>query len=337
MPRSASARCARPSTGAMTCSRARSAARSRTWPSSPAGATVPAAETVTGASLDILDSLVAKQLLASRDERLLMLETVREYALERLAEDPNRDAVQERLASGASTFCMRRQPISSELTECPGWRSSTPNCRTPSRRCPRPSSSTTRNSPCSSSTRWATTGGTRITPKMPFAGSMPPWSWDATPPLACEPPRCSTGGASRTSGGQTSPTAMTCKPASSSTAPATTPRGIAACLIHLAFAETWVGNYEQATALSEQAVRYAERAQDEAGDRLCARQLGEVRGRLRRRRKPRPQCDALSAPRRQSRPAGPCLRDRRVRGDRRAPLSGSARLARRSPRRRTPA
>ena len=66
------------------------------------GATVTAAETVTGASLDTLDSLVAKQLLARRDERLLMLETVREYALERLAEDPNRDAVQERLA----TWCL---------------------------------------------------------------------------------------------------------------------------------------------------------------------------------------------------------------------------------------
>ena len=63
------------------------------------GATVATAEAVTGASLDILDSLVAKQLLARRDERLLMLETVREYALERLAEDPNRDAVEERLAA----------------------------------------------------------------------------------------------------------------------------------------------------------------------------------------------------------------------------------------------
>ena len=35
-------------------------------------------------------------------------------------------------------------------------------------------------------------------------------------------------------------------------------------LTHLAFAETFVGNYDQASALSEQAVRYAERAQDEA-------------------------------------------------------------------------
>jgi predicted ATPase/class 3 adenylate cyclase len=66
------------------------------------GATVAAAEAVTGASLDALDSLVAKQLLARRDERLLMLETVRDYALERLTEDPECDAVQERLA----TWCL---------------------------------------------------------------------------------------------------------------------------------------------------------------------------------------------------------------------------------------
>ena len=46
----------------------------------PAGASLAAAELVTGASLDTLDSLVAKQLLVRRDDRLLMLETVREYA-----------------------------------------------------------------------------------------------------------------------------------------------------------------------------------------------------------------------------------------------------------------
>jgi predicted ATPase len=54
-----------------------------------AGATVTATESVTAASLDSLDSLVAKQLLVRRDDRLLMLETVREYALEQLAEDPD--------------------------------------------------------------------------------------------------------------------------------------------------------------------------------------------------------------------------------------------------------
>ena len=74
------------------------------------GATVPAAEAVTGASLDTLDSLVAKQLLVRRDERLLMLETVREYAPSGSPRIPTRDAVEERLARGASTFCTRRRP-----------------------------------------------------------------------------------------------------------------------------------------------------------------------------------------------------------------------------------
>ncbi len=62
------------------------------------GATVTAAESVTGASLDTLDSLLAKQLLVRRGDRLLMLETVREYAREQLAESADADTVQNRLA-----------------------------------------------------------------------------------------------------------------------------------------------------------------------------------------------------------------------------------------------
>ena len=160
------------------------------------GATVTAAETVTGASLDTLDSLVAKQLLARHDERLLMLETVREYALERLAEDPDgdgpgspRDLVRDSLAG--DTPSRRGRPGR-------GWPGSTPSSRTPA------------------ALSWAleqgaelalqlvgelaTTGGTRISPKMLFAGSMLRWTppWEATPSsLACEPARCSTEVASR--------------------------------------------------------------------------------------------------------------------------------------------
>jgi predicted ATPase len=65
----------------------------------PAGATVTAAETVTGAALDTLESLVSKQLLVHRGRRLVMLEIVREYALERLAEDADATALDERLAT----------------------------------------------------------------------------------------------------------------------------------------------------------------------------------------------------------------------------------------------
>jgi len=74
------------------------------------GATVAAAEAITGASLDTLDSLVAKQLVAHRDERLVMLETLREYALERLAEDPDADAVELRLAEWCREFAREATP-----------------------------------------------------------------------------------------------------------------------------------------------------------------------------------------------------------------------------------
>ena len=63
------------------------------------GATLDAAELVAGADLDTLESLVAKQLLRRRgsrsDARLLMLETVREYALERLETDSEAQQVRQ--------------------------------------------------------------------------------------------------------------------------------------------------------------------------------------------------------------------------------------------------
>lgn len=64
-----------------------------------AGATVAAAEAVTGASLDELESLVSKHLVVRRVERLMLLETVREYATERLAADPESDEVHRRLGA----------------------------------------------------------------------------------------------------------------------------------------------------------------------------------------------------------------------------------------------
>jgi hypothetical protein len=65
------------------------------------GASVDAAEAITGASLETLDLLVAKSLLVRRRQpdsptRLAMLETVRAYALEQLAPTPDEDAMRER-------------------------------------------------------------------------------------------------------------------------------------------------------------------------------------------------------------------------------------------------
>ena len=50
------------------------------------GCTLEAAETVCGADLDVLQSLVDKSLVRHTDERFWMLETIREFALERLEE-----------------------------------------------------------------------------------------------------------------------------------------------------------------------------------------------------------------------------------------------------------
>ena len=65
------------------------------------GATIEAAEAITGADLDTLDHLVAKSLLVRRRQahmptRLQMLETIRAYAAERFAAADDRDAVRER-------------------------------------------------------------------------------------------------------------------------------------------------------------------------------------------------------------------------------------------------
>jgi predicted ATPase/DNA-binding SARP family transcriptional activator len=65
------------------------------------GATVEAAEPVTGAGLSTLDHLVGKSLLSRSAHpdgrtRLLMLETVRSYAAERLTGAPDHEAVRER-------------------------------------------------------------------------------------------------------------------------------------------------------------------------------------------------------------------------------------------------
>jgi predicted ATPase/class 3 adenylate cyclase len=64
------------------------------------GATIQAAETITGAGLDTLDHLVAKSLLVRRQHahraRLGMLETVRAYAAERFAAVDDKDALHER-------------------------------------------------------------------------------------------------------------------------------------------------------------------------------------------------------------------------------------------------
>ena len=79
------------------------------------GATVEAAQAVTGAELEALEGLVDKQLVLRRQgsgpaARLTMLETVREYAVEQLDGDRDRAEVHDRHCRHYVAFAERAQP-----------------------------------------------------------------------------------------------------------------------------------------------------------------------------------------------------------------------------------
>jgi predicted ATPase/DNA-binding SARP family transcriptional activator len=75
------------------------------------GATVETAEAVTEAALATLQALVAKQLLVVREGRLRLLETLREYASERLGQDLDRGVTYERLATSMLTQLRALTPL----------------------------------------------------------------------------------------------------------------------------------------------------------------------------------------------------------------------------------
>ena len=74
------------------------------------GVTVDVAETVAEAPLDLLDALVAKQLLRRRGTRLFMLETVRQYGVEQLEAGPDGDRLRGRLAAWSVDLLRRSVP-----------------------------------------------------------------------------------------------------------------------------------------------------------------------------------------------------------------------------------
>jgi predicted ATPase len=74
------------------------------------GYTLEAAEEVVGAKLDTLEALVDKSLVGHTGERFWMLETIREYALERLAADPDAAAVRDRHAEWFLALTERAAP-----------------------------------------------------------------------------------------------------------------------------------------------------------------------------------------------------------------------------------
>ena len=74
------------------------------------GCTLEAAEGVTDAELDVLESLVQKSLIRHAGERFWMLETIRDYGLERLGESGETDALRRRHAEWFLAFAERAEP-----------------------------------------------------------------------------------------------------------------------------------------------------------------------------------------------------------------------------------
>ena len=74
------------------------------------GWTLTSAEAVCGASLDTVQSLVEKNLVRRVDERFVMLETIREYSLERLEESGESDAQRARHAEHFLAFAEEAAP-----------------------------------------------------------------------------------------------------------------------------------------------------------------------------------------------------------------------------------
>jgi predicted ATPase len=75
------------------------------------GCTLEAAEAVADAQLDVLEALVQKSLVRHSGERFWMLETIRGYALERLAELGEADALRRRHGEWFLAFAERAEPF----------------------------------------------------------------------------------------------------------------------------------------------------------------------------------------------------------------------------------
>jgi predicted ATPase/class 3 adenylate cyclase len=74
------------------------------------GCTLEAAEAIAEADIDALQSLVDKSLLRHRDERFWMLETIREYAAERLDESGEMDLLRRRHAEHFTALAEEAEP-----------------------------------------------------------------------------------------------------------------------------------------------------------------------------------------------------------------------------------
>ncbi len=84
------------------------------------GCTLKAAEEIADADLDTLQSLVEKSLLRHTDERFWMLETIREYATERLEESGEADELRRRHAEHFLALAEEAEPYLLELEQGAG-------------------------------------------------------------------------------------------------------------------------------------------------------------------------------------------------------------------------
>jgi predicted ATPase len=229
----------------------------------PAGATVAVAEAVTEASLETLESLVAKQLLVRHGDRLMMLETVREYAGERLADDRDADGVRTRLADWCGQFvrlttpdlrgAQRARSLARLDAELPNvfavlsWALETRRAESMLRLVGDLGDYWWSSSRWEEGLRW-------LNAALSHAGSA---SEQARAKALLARARCTDAHRSFEQHHRDLEAGLTLFRASGDTA------GIAACLTHLAWDEAWCGHADQAEMLADEAVQAAQRAGDE--------------------------------------------------------------------------
>jgi predicted ATPase/DNA-binding SARP family transcriptional activator len=228
-----------------------------------AGATVAAAESVTGASLDTLDSLLAKQLLVRHGDRLVMLETVRQYARERLDDDPDAEALRHRVATWCLGFAQEATPHLVRADRRP-WLArldaELPNVL--------------------AALSWALEDG-RAELALQLVGELGTYwwrtgQWNAGLPWIDGALEQAPGASDRVRANallsrarlssirQSQRYVADLQAALELYRACDDARGIAVCLAHLADAEAWLGGLDRAGALMDDAVRVAEHAHDES-------------------------------------------------------------------------
>ena len=242
----------------------------------PGGVELAVAEQVTEASIDELDSLVAKQLVVRHARRLSMLETIREYALEKLDDDSGADMVRERLArwclalagEAAPRLRTRDRPESQARLD-----REMPNVRTAlswvdRRRPPRRRAAARRRAaPLLGSTAFAGRRG--------CAGPRRRSTGRRTPRRRCGRRRSSHG--PRLVGPRRADRfRANLEQARALFAESGDDAGVARCLAHLAKERAWFGDDSAGIALAEKAVEHAKRSGDQhaIADALASRVNG---------------------------------------------------------------